>query len=231
MKTIGLIGGMSWESSAVYFNLINRKVKEELGGFHSCKSIMVTVDFAEIEKLQHQGRWAELDIIMAASAKQLELAGADIVVLCTNTMHLCTQAIIENISIPFLHIAEATGMEIASKGIKKVSLLGTKFTMEKDFYKKYIQDNFGIEVIVPSNEERDQVHNIIYGELVQGKILDESREVYKKIIGNLENQGAEGVILGCTEIPLLISESDVNIPVFDTTTIHAHKAVEWALQN
>ena len=229
MKTIGLIGGMSWESSAVYYNLINRTVKEKLGGFHSCKSIMVTVDFAEIEKLQHLGEWTQLDQIMADSAKQLEAAGADIAVLCTNTMHLCTPAILDNISIPFLHIAQATGMEIESQGLKKVALLGTKFTMEKDFYKKYINDHFGIEVIIPSDEERDLIHNIIYGELVQGKILDESREVYKEIIGHLEEQGAEGVILGCTEIPLLISNSDVNIHVFDTTTIHAHKAVEWAL--
>jgi len=230
MKTIGLIGGMSWESSAVYYNLINRIVKEKLGGFHSCKSIMVTVDFAEIEKLQHQGKWEELDSMMADSAKQLELAGADIVVLCTNTMHLCTPAIINKISIPFLHIAEATGLEITSHNLKKVALLGTKFTMEKDFYKKYILDNFGVEVIIPNDDERDQVHNIIYDELVQGKILDKSRETYKKIIGNLENQGAEGVILGCTEIPLLISNEDVSIPVFDTTTIHAKKAVDWALK-
>ncbi len=230
MKTIGLIGGMSWESSAVYYSLINRKVKEKLGGFHSCRSIMVTVDFAEIQRLQHIGEWSKLDSIMADSAKQLEDGGADMVVLCTNTMHLCTPSILDNISIPFLHIADATGMEIKSKGLKKVALLGTKFTMEKDFYKKYINDNFGIEVIIPSDEERDQVHNIIYGELVQGKILDESREVYKKIIKRLEEKGAEGVILGCTEIPLLISDSDVDIHVFDTTTIHAHKAVELALK-
>ena len=229
MKTIGLIGGMSWESSAVYYNLINKRVKEKLGGFHSCKSIMVTVDFAEIEKLQHLGEWDELDRMMADAAQQLELAGADIVVLCTNTMHLCTPAILESISIPFLHIAEATGMEIKDHGLKKVALLGTKFTMEKDFYKKYILDNFGVEVIIPNEEERDQVHSIIYGELVQGIIRDESREIYKEIIAKLENQGAEGVILGCTEIPLLISREDVNIQVFDTTTIHAHKAVELAL--
>ncbi len=231
MKTIGLIGGMSWESSAVYYSLINRKVKEKLGGFHSCKSIMVTVDFAEIEKLQHQGRWNELDQMMADSAMQLEAAGADIVVLCTNTMHLCTPAILEKISIPFLHIAEATGLEIQSQGLKKIALLGTKFTMEKDFYKKYIHDNFGIEVIIPNEFERGQVHDVIYGKLVQGIIDDKSRDIYKKIIGNLENQGAEGVILGCTEIPLLISDTDVNIPVFDTTTIHAHRAVNWALED
>lgn len=230
MKTIGLIGGMSWESSAVYYKLINNKVKEILGGFHSCKNIMVTVDFAEIQRLQDIEDWQSLDKIMVHSAKQLEAAGAELIVLCTNTMHLCVPAILENISIPFLHIAEATGMEIAKKGLKKVALLGTKFTMEKDFYKKFIFDKFGIEVIIPSDEERTQIHRIIYGELVQGKILNESREIYKQIIGNLEKQGAEGVILGCTEIPLLISAKDVNIPVFDTTTIHAEKAVEWALK-
>ncbi len=229
MKTIGLIGGMSWESSAVYYELINKKVRDVLGGFHSCKSVMITVDFAEIEKLQHQNEWELLDSMMVESAKQLELAGADIVVLCTNTMHLCSEAIIKNISIPFLHIAEATGLEIKSKNLKKVGLLGTKFTMEKDFYKEYILNSFGIEVIIPSDEEREQVHSIIYQELVQGIIADESREIYKQIIKNLEKNGAEGVILGCTEIPLLISENDVDIPVFDTTTIHAKKAVKWAL--
>ena len=161
MKTIGLIGGMSWESSAVYYDLINKKIRELLGGFHSCKSIMLTVDFAEIEVLQHRGEWKKLDKMMATSAKQLEAAGADIVVLCTNTMHLCSEAIIDNISIPFLHIAEATGMEIQNKGIKKVALLGTKFTMEKDFYKEYILKNFGIDVIIPTDEEREIVHKII----------------------------------------------------------------------
>ena len=167
--------------------------------------------------------------MMVASAKQLELAGADIVVLCTNTMHLCSPEIKKNITIPFLHIAEVTGMEIVKKNIKKVALLGTKFTMEKDFYKEFLQNNFGIEVIIPTQEEREQIHRIIYQELVHGQFKNNSRETYKKIIGNLEQKGAKGVILGCTEIPLLISDSDVNIPTFDTTTIHAEKAVEWAL--
>lgn len=231
MKTIGLIGGMSWESSAVYYNLINKKVKEILGGFHSCKSVMVSVDFAEIEKLQHLDDWDTLNKMMVTSAKQLESAGADFIVLCTNTLHLCAPAIAKNISIPFLHIAEATGLEIQKQGFKKVALLGTKFTMEKDFYKTYISDKYGIEVIIPEEAERNQIHRIIYEELVQGILLEQSREVFKRIIRNLHEKGAEGVILGCTEIPLLISDSDVDIPVFNTTTIHAEKAVEWALTN
>ena len=230
MKTIGLIGGMSWESSIEYYKLINKKVKEMIGGFHSCKSLMYSVDFAEIEKLQHEDKWEELDQIMADSAKKLEYAGADIIVLCTNTMHLCSKAIKENISIPFLHIAEATGEEIVIRKIKKVGLLGTKFTMEKDFYKEVLREKFSIEVIIPNEHEREQVHKIIYGELVQGKIKEESREIYKTIISNLQKKGAKGVILGCTEIPLLISDSDVNIPTFNTTKLHAEKAVEWLLK-
>ena len=229
MKTIGLIGGMSWESSAVYYELINQKVKELLGGFHSCKSVMVTVDFAEVEKLQHDDDWGALDKMMAKAAKQLELAGADIIILCTNTMHLCNDAIKSAISIPFLHIAEATAQEITKQQLKKVALLGTRFTMEKDFYKDILIKKYGIKVLIPTEEERTKAHNIIYNELVHGKIKDTSRETYKTIIKNLENRGAEGVILGCTEIPLLISDTDVDITVFDTTKIHAEKAVVWAL--
>lgn len=230
MKTIGLIGGMSWESSAVYYDLINKKVREELGGHHSCDSILLTVDFDEIVKLQHEGDWQTLDQMMAKAATQLEKAGAELIVLCTNTMHLCTPAIKAAISIPFLHIAEATAMAIKEQGLKRVALLGTKFTMEKEFYKDYIKENFGVEVIIPELEERDEVHRIIYNELVHGVIKEESKEIYKTIIAGLEKQGAQGVILGCTEIPLLIKKSDVNIPILDTTTIHAEKAVEWALK-
>jgi aspartate racemase len=230
MKTIGLIGGMSWESSLVYYELINKKVQKVLGGFHSCKNIMISVNFAEVEKLQHESNWEALNTLMAETAKNLELAGADLVVLCTNTMHLCSEAIIKNISIPFLHIAEATGQEIIKKNLSKVALLGTKFTMEKDFYKQLLTNDFGIEVLIPTKEERQLVHNIIYNELVQGKINNSSREVYQTIIKNLEKRGAQGVILGCTEIPLLIKEKDVTIPIFNTTKIHAEKAVEWALK-
>jgi len=231
MKTIGLIGGMSWESSVEYYKLINEKVNKLLGGFHSCKSIMYSVDFAEIEKLQHQDKWEELNFIMADSAKKLEDAGADIIILCTNTMHLCSKAITDNISIPFLHIAEATGEEIVNRNVKKAGLLGTKFTMEKDLYRKILNKKFGIEIIIPDDEERNTVHRIIYEELVQGQIKDESREIYKEIIGNMQKNGAEGVILGCTEIPLLISDSDVDIPVFNTTILHAEIAVMRALNN
>ena len=190
---------------------------------------MLSVDFAEIEILQHKEEWGKLDEMMSDAALQLEKAGADIIILCTNTMHLCYEAIIEKLKIPFLHIAEAVGQEISSKKINKVGLLGTKFTMEKDFYKNYLNDNFNIEVIIPPEEERKHIHDIIYGELVHGNILDGSRKVYQDIISGLEARGAKGVILGCTEIPLLIKSNDINIPAFDTTTIHAVKAVFAAL--
>jgi aspartate racemase len=230
MKTIGLIGGMSWESSQLYYELINKKVKEELGGFHSAKSIMVSVDFAEIAKLQSEDDWKTLNQIMVKSAIQLEKAGADMVLVCANTMHLCSEEIIRNTSIPFVHIARATGENINTKSLKKVALLGTKFTMEKDFYKNILTNDHGIEVLIPNNEERDLIHNIIYNELVLGEINSASKEIYIKIINNLIQRGAEGVILGCTEIPMLISDKDVDVPLFNTTKIHAEKAVQLALK-
>ena len=229
MKTIGLIGGMSWESSTLYYQLINRKVKAVKGEMNSCKSILYTVDFAQIHRLQKEGDWKQLDQLMADAAQKLEKAGADIIILCANTMHLCSAAIQESVAIPFLHIAEVTGAAIASQGLQKIALLGTKYTMEKDFYKKLLTEQFGLEVLIPNAEERADIHRIIYDELVQGKLTTESRQRYQAIIKNLENQGAEGVILGCTEIPLLIKADDVDIPIFDTTTLHAEKAVEWAL--
>lgn len=229
MKTIGMIGGLSWESSAIYYQLINRKVQETLGGFHNCKSVMWTVDFGEIEPLQQAGDWATMDKMMAEAAQSLERAGADILILCTNTMHLCSQAIQQSISIPFLHIAEATAQVITQQKLQKVALLGTRFTMEKDFYKDILVSDYGMEVVIPPAEERTQIHEIIYNELVLGKFTDHSRAVYQKIIKRLENEGAEGVILGCTEIPLLIADKDVDIPIFNTTKTHAEKAVEWAL--
>ncbi len=229
MKTIGLIGGMSWESSVVYYELINKKVREKLGGFHSAKSIMVSVDFAEIENLQHKDDWDGLNKQMVAAAQQLERAGADLFILCTNTMHLCSEEMIKNTSIPFLHIAKVTAEKIIAQNIKKVALLGTKFTMEKDFYKGILTE-YGIEVLIPNEADRAMVHRVIYQELVQGKIINQSKKEYQKIIKELESRGAEGVILGCTEIPLLIQATDVDIPIFDTTKIHAESAVDFALK-
>lgn len=229
MKTIGIIGGMSWESTKVYYEIINEQVKQELGGFHSCKCLIYSVDFAEIQKLQHEDKWEELDILMTEAAKRLQVGGADFIMLATNTMHMCVDAIKEEIEIPFLHIAQATCSAINSKELKKVALLGTKFTMEKDFYKSILNEG-DVEVIIPNEDERNVVHNIIYEELVQGVINDESREKFKTIISRLQREGAEGVVLGCTEIPLLISQDDVEIEVFDTTRIHAEKAVEMALK-
>lgn len=229
MKTIGLIGGMSWESSAIYYELINKRVKELLGGFHSAKCILNSVDFAEIEKLQREDNWKELNTIMVNSAKELENAGVDLIILCTNTMHLCSEEIIKNISIPFLHIANATALEIKAKGLNKIALLGTKFTMEKDFYRN-ILNNHGITTLLPNENDREIIHQIIFKELVLGNMQDNSREEFKRIIKDLELKGSEGVILGCTEIPLLITSDDVNIPVFDTTKIHAESAVEMALK-
>ncbi len=231
MKTIGLIGGMSWESSKVYYELINRIVREKLGGFHSCKSLMYSVDFAVVEDLQHRNEWIKLEELMVDAAQALERGGADLIVLCTNTMHLCSQAIIDHTSIPFLHIAEATAEAIQEKKLRKVGLLGTQFTMEKDFYKRVIKDNYDIDVIIPDPSSRRIVHDIIYQELVHGIITDSSRDRYKAIIGQLVAKGGEGIILGCTEIPLLISEQDVEVPIFDTTVIHAEKAVQFILQN
>ena len=223
MKKIGLIGGMSWESSMVYYELINLKVRELLGGFHSARCIMESVDFAEIEKLQHKDDWEGLGDLMVKAAQNLEKSGAEVIVLCTNTMHLLSEKIKQNISVPFLHIADATGKCILSKKIKKVALLGTKFTMEKDFYKDILFQNYNIEVIIPDKNDREIVHDIIYKELVHGKLNDDSRELMIQIIKKLELNGAEGVILGCTEIPLLIQQKDVDITVFDTTKIHAER--------
>jgi len=230
MKTIGLIGGMSWESTAMYYSLLNQGIKSQLGGFHSAKCIINSVDFAIIEALQRKNDWDTLNTIMAASAKQLENAGADVILLCTNTMHLCSDAIQKNVSIPFLHIAEATSIKIREQQLKKVALLGTKFTMEKDFYKKTLQA-YGIEAIIPNDEDKERIHHIIFNELVLGKINDQSREKCINIIKDLEHKGVEGVILGCTELPLLISSEDVTIPIFDTTQIHVEAGITFALQN
>ena len=229
MKTIGLIGGMSWESSLEYYRLINQMVKEKLGEPHSAKSIMYSVDFAEYEKLQHEGKWAELTEKMVDIGQSLEQAGSDLVLICTNTMHKMAPEVQDSIEIPLLHIADAAADEIKSQNIKKVGLLGTKFTMEEDFYKGRLKEKHNIDVIIPKQEERDKVHKVIYQELISGIINDDSRREFQAIIKNLKTRGAEGVVLGCTEIPLLIKEKDSVIPVFDTTMLHARKAVEMAL--
>lgn len=229
MKTIGLIGGMSWESSIEYYRIINEAAKEKLGGLHSAKSLMVTVDFAEIEKLQHADRWDEAGQILVKCAQDLERGGADFIVLCTNTMHKLADQITTGVNIPLLHIADATAEKIVAAGIKRIGLLGTRFTMEHDFYKGRLIDNFGLDVLIPEKADRDIVHRVIYEELVQGKIVDASRNEYKRIMQDLLAKGAQGVILGCTEIELLVKEGDCKAPLFPTTRIHAVAAVEKAL--
>jgi len=230
MKTIGLIGGMSWESSQEYYRIINETVEETMGGLHSAKSLMYSFDFEEIEKLQHQGDWDKLTELMIEAAKDLEKGGADFVIICTNTMHKMADEVQKNIQIPLLHIADATAEKIKEKGINKIGLLGTKFTMEEDFYKGRLIDKYEIKVIIPNEEERQIVHKVIYNELCLGKINQSSKKKFKKIIQNLISNGAEGIMLGCTEIPLLIKQEDVEVPLFDTTTIHAKYAVENALK-
>jgi aspartate racemase len=230
MKTIGLIGGMSWESSLEYYRIINEQIKEKLGGLHSAKSLMYSVDFEEIEKLQHQGNWKEATKLMIDAAKRLEKGGADFVVICTNTMHKMADDVQNNIKIPLLHIADATAEKIKSKGLKKIGLLGTKFTMEEDFYKGRLIKKYGLDVLIPDAKERQIVHDVIYHELCLGKINQSSKDQFIKIIKNLVDNGAEAVILGCTEIPLLVQQKDVKVLLFDTTRIHAEGAVEYSLK-
>lgn len=230
MKTIGIIGGMSWESSAVFYKAINQKIKAKLGDSHSAKCLMYSVDFAEIAHLQHTNNWEQLAIIMIDAAQKLEKGGADFVVLCTNTMHLLAKEIEENISIPFIHIADVTALEIKKCNVKKVGLLGTKFTMEQDFFKARILEKQNIETITPNENQREIVHNIIYEELVKGIINPESRKKYLEIIEDLIHQGAEGIILGCTEISLLITPEYSPRMLFDTTEIYASKAVELSVE-
>jgi len=226
MRTIGILGGMSWESSALYYTIINEAVNARLGGQHNARSVMVTVNFDEIEKLQHQGRWDEAADILRASSEALERAGA---VIATNTMHKLLPQIREGITIPFLHIAQATADAIKAQGIERIGLLGTRFTMEEDFYRQILIDN-GIEVIIPNKEERDLIHGVIYNELCLGTVRDASKNAYLEIIARMEDdEKIEGVILGCTEIGMLISQDDLALPVFDTTRIHALAAVEKAL--
>ncbi|SEC02824.1 aspartate/glutamate racemase family protein [Paenibacillus sp. GP183] len=231
MKTIGLIGGMSWESSLLYYQIINQRVKEKLGGYHSAKSLMYSVDFHDIKTLQHEGKWDEATKIMIDSAQKLESGGSDFIIICTNTMHKMAKEVEESISIPLLHIADATANEIVKCRIKKVALLGTAFTMEQDFYKGRLIEKFGLEVIVPNEAARKIVHDIIYQELCLGIIKENSKQSYLEIINSLIQDGVEAVILGCTEITLLISQLDCMVPVFDTTKIHAEYAVDFALKD
>ena len=230
MKTIGLIGGMSWESTLEYYRIINETANLRLGGLHSAKCLMYSVDFEEIEVLQRENRWDELTNIMVDVAKNIKNAGADFIVICSNTMHKMAADIEEKAKIKVLHIAEATGKEIIKKDFKKIGLLGTNFTMEQDFYKKVLKDSFDIDVIIPNEKERRIIHEIIYNELCKGIINEESKSEYIKIIKSLVLSGAEGIVLGCTEIPLLIKQEDVEIPIFDTTAIHSVSAVEFALE-
>ncbi|MGO2147262.1 aspartate/glutamate racemase family protein [Halomonas sp.] len=231
MQTIGVLGGMSWESTQSYYRALNEGVKRALGGLHSAKIAMVSVDFAEIEALQKQGDWETAGKILAEAAYNIERAGADFLLLATNTMHKVAPAIEHAISIPLLHIADATAEQLRKDGITRVGLLGTRFTMEQDFYKARLRDTFGIEVVVPEEEQREMVHRIIFDELCQGKISDDSREHYLKVIASLHQQGAQAVILGCTEIALLVEQAHTAVPLYDTTALHASGAVERALNN
>ena len=230
MKTIGLIGGMSWESSLEYYRVINEATKQKLGGFHSAKCILYSVDFEEIERLQHQGAWDELTKIMIRAAQSLERAGAELLVICTNTMHRMADDVQASIGIPLVHIADATAIQIQQQNLHTVGLLGTKFTMEQDFYRGRLSEKFGLEVLIPADDEREIVHRVIYDELCLGQTKESSRIAYIQIINNLVKRGAQGIILGCTEIPLLVKQKDISVPIFDTTTIHAQHAVEEALK-
>ncbi len=228
MKTIGLIGGMSWESTVTYYQIVNETIKRELGGLHSAKVLLYSVDFAEIEKYQASGEWEKSAEVLADAAMNLEKAGADYIVICTNTMHKVAPEIQKKISIPIIHIAEATADELKLKGISKVGLLGTKYTMTQEFYKSKLIEA-GIEVVIPDQAGVETVNDIIYNELCLGIISEESKKKYLGIIADLEERGAQGVILGCTEIGLLIQQKDTKLPVFDTTQIHATKAALMAI--
>lgn len=230
MKTIGMLGGMSWESTLSYYKAINEGVKAGLGGLNSAKVCMYSVNFDEIEKLQHEGDWDATANILSQAAISVEKAGADFILICTNTMHKVAPEIEANITIPILHIADATAESLLDHGIKKVGLLGTRFTMEQDFYKGRLTEKYNIEVVVPEQSDRIEIHEIIYKELCRGVVRDDSRDRYIQIIDELRAQGVEAVILGCTEIALLIQQQHSNVPLFDTTSIHAQAAVNLAIK-
>ena len=229
MKTIGLLGGMSWESTVEYYRLINEEVKLRLGGLHSARIALYSVDFEEIEKLQHADRWAEAADLMIEAALRVERAGADFLLICTNTMHKLADQVADAINIPLLHIADATAATILSAGSSKIGLLGTRFTMEEDFYRGRLEKHHDLEVLIPGADDRRLVHDVIYDELCLGTIREESRLAYTRIIDRLVSQGAQGVILGCTEISLLVKPEHATCPLFDTTRIHAIRAVDRAL--
>ncbi len=229
MKTIGMLGGMSWESTLSYYKAINEGVKQSLGGLHSAKIVLYSFDFAEIEDLQHRGDWTKTVEILSGAAQAIERAGADFLIICTNTMHIIAREIQERIDIPIVHIADATGNALKKDGINVVGLLGTRFTMEQPFYKDKLKEDFGIKTLVPEEAERKIVHDIIYHELCLGVIKQDSKTAFLKVIENLKEQGAEAVILGCTEIALLIKQADTEVPLYDTTAIHAASVVELAV--
>ncbi len=229
MKTIGLIGGMSWESTVPYYRLINELVKARLGGLHSAKLILYSVDFHDIERLQQAGDWETAGTVLAGAARSLEAAGADFLVLCTNTMHKVADRIEVAVAIPLVHIADPTAVAIKQAGHTTVGLLGTRFTMEQAFYRERLSERHGLHVLVPNAEDREVVHRIIFDELCLGTVRSESRSAYRDIMARLASQGAEAIILGCTEISLLVSQEDARVPLFDTTALHARAAVEAAL--
>lgn len=228
MKTIGLIGGMSWESTVPYYRLINEGIKQRLGGLHSARIVLYSVDFHDIERLQHDGRWDEAGALLANAARALQAAGADFIVLCTNTMHKVAHAIEAAVTIPLLHIADPTAEAVKQAGIRTVGLLGTRFTMEEDFYRGRLEARHGLHVLIPAAADREVVHRVIYEELCLGTTKEDSRAAYRAIIERLVAQGAQGIILGCTEIGLLVGPDDAPVPLFDTTGLHAQSAVEFA---
>ena len=229
MRTLGLLGGMSWESSAHYYRILNEEVRRRLGGSHSAACLLLSVDFAEIAALQHAGDWATLGQRLQHHAQQLAAGGAEAVVLCTNTMHCLATEIEAATSLPLLHIADPTGAAIRAQGLKTIGLLGTAFTMEQAFYRERLAQRFDLQVLVPEPAQRQIVHRVIYEELVRGEIRPASREAYRAVIAELVARGAEGIVLGCTEIMLLVDQSDSAVPLFDTTHLHALAAVDWAL--
>ena len=229
MRTIGLIGGMSWESTVPYYRQVNEGIKARLGGLHSAKVVLYSVDFHEIEQLQRDGDWDTAGELLADAARRVQAAGADLLVLCTNTMHKVAPQMEAAVSIPLLHIADATGAAITAAGHRTVGLLGTRFTMEQDFYRQRLQDRHGLQVLVPDADDRRIVHDVIYDELCRGVVSDSSRDAYRRVMDDLVARGAQAIILGCTEIGLLVGPQDARVPLFDTTALHASAAVEAAL--